>query len=184
MTAPTRTVNSYCRICEALCGILVDVADDEIVNVRGDPDHVSSRGYLCPKGAAMAKVVNDPDRVLFHPMSASRRHVRRVRWDDSARQIAERLQAVMARTVGARSACYSGNPLGYGPASHMWGKKLPGRNRHTARLQRGDARTRPRGTQRTTTSSATRWHCRFRTSHTRPSCCALGPTRSSVRAHW
>ena len=51
-----RTVSSYCRICEALCGTLVDVDDNEVVvRIKGDPDHPGSRGYLCPKGAAMAK---------------------------------------------------------------------------------------------------------------------------------
>ena len=33
--ADTRTVRSFCRICTSVCGILVDVAGDQVVRVRG-----------------------------------------------------------------------------------------------------------------------------------------------------
>src|SRR4051794_34219309 len=120
MTAPSRTVTSYCRICEALCGVVVDVDNGQIVNVRGDPDHVSSRGYLCPKGAAMAKVVNDPDRVLYPLERQPDGSYARVGWDHALDQIATRLGAVIDAHGGDAIGCYSGNPIGFGPASHMW----------------------------------------------------------------
>ena len=37
------TKPSYCRICEPLCGILVDVEDAKVTGIRGDPDHPASR---------------------------------------------------------------------------------------------------------------------------------------------
>ena len=46
-------VTSYCRICAAACGIIVSVDGDQVVSVRGDPDHAVSRGYTCPKGRAL-----------------------------------------------------------------------------------------------------------------------------------
>ena len=49
-----RTVRSFCRICTSVCGILVDVAGDEVVRVRGDQDHPLSHGYTCAKGRALA----------------------------------------------------------------------------------------------------------------------------------
>ena len=55
MTEPElRTVRSFCRICTAVCGILVDVSGDEVVRVRGDQDHPFSHGYTCPEGACVA----------------------------------------------------------------------------------------------------------------------------------
>jgi anaerobic selenocysteine-containing dehydrogenase len=48
-----RPVGSFCRICTAVCGILVDVSGDEVVRVRGDADHAFSHGYTCPKGRAL-----------------------------------------------------------------------------------------------------------------------------------
>jgi hypothetical protein len=36
MTEDVRTERSFCRICTAVRGILVDVSGDEVVRVRGD----------------------------------------------------------------------------------------------------------------------------------------------------
>jgi anaerobic selenocysteine-containing dehydrogenase len=57
---------SFCRICNAMCGIVVSVAGDRIVGVRGDADHPLSRGYTCPKGRALPQFHHHPDR-LDHP---------------------------------------------------------------------------------------------------------------------
>ena len=42
----TQTVRNFCQICAAICGIVVDVAGDEVVRVRGDKDHHLLKG--CP----------------------------------------------------------------------------------------------------------------------------------------
>ncbi len=57
---------TFCRICEAHCGLIATVEDERVVKLRPDPDHPLSRGYACPKGIAMLDVQNDPDRVV-HP---------------------------------------------------------------------------------------------------------------------
>jgi anaerobic selenocysteine-containing dehydrogenase len=57
---------SFCRICNAMCGILVSTAGDRVVEVRGDPAHPLSRGYTCPKGRALAQFHHHPNR-LDHP---------------------------------------------------------------------------------------------------------------------
>ena len=47
---------SFCRICNAMCGILVTVEGDRVVRVRGDAEHPLSEGYTCPKGRALPAV--------------------------------------------------------------------------------------------------------------------------------
>ncbi len=42
-----------CTLCEAACGIVVDVENDRVAGVRGDPDDPMSRGYVCPKIVGM-----------------------------------------------------------------------------------------------------------------------------------
>lgn len=60
----TRSVVSYCRVCPALCGIIVDVGDDgRVERVRGDREHPLSRGYTCVKGRALPEEVHAPDRL-------------------------------------------------------------------------------------------------------------------------
>jgi anaerobic selenocysteine-containing dehydrogenase len=56
----TQTIRSFCRICTAICGIVVDVVGDEVVRVRGDPDHPLSHGYTCPKGRALPRSTTTP----------------------------------------------------------------------------------------------------------------------------
>jgi anaerobic selenocysteine-containing dehydrogenase len=57
------TVRSFCRICTSVCGILVDVEGDQVVQVRGDHDHPFSHGYTCPKGRALPLLHHHPDRL-------------------------------------------------------------------------------------------------------------------------
>jgi len=45
---------SFCRICIANCGIIVETDGDRVLSVKGDPDHPVSAGYTCPKGRALA----------------------------------------------------------------------------------------------------------------------------------
>ena len=72
-----RDVRSFCRICTAMCGIVVTVDDDRadgstdgstvgstrVLQVRGDPDHPLSRGYTCPKGRALPQFHHHPRRL-------------------------------------------------------------------------------------------------------------------------
>ena len=54
---------STCPLCEAACGILVEVDGQRIRSVRGDKDDPFSRGYICPKAGALADLHHDPDRI-------------------------------------------------------------------------------------------------------------------------
>jgi anaerobic selenocysteine-containing dehydrogenase len=58
---------SFCRICNAMCGIVVTTEGDRITRVRGDADHPLSNGYVCPKGRALGAFHHDPRR-LDHPL--------------------------------------------------------------------------------------------------------------------
>ena len=52
-----------CPICEAGCGLEVTVGGDRVIKIRGDKDDVFSRGFFCPKGAALGDLHHDPDRL-------------------------------------------------------------------------------------------------------------------------
>ena len=70
-----RTVYRTCTLCEAMCGLAFDVDGDRILSVRGDEEDVFSHGYICPKGAAIAAVHDDPDR-LRQPLQRTRGKLR------------------------------------------------------------------------------------------------------------
>jgi anaerobic selenocysteine-containing dehydrogenase len=56
------TTVTYCRICSAYCGLLLDVEDNRVVRVLGDPDHPLSGGYTCAKGRRIGDFAADPAR--------------------------------------------------------------------------------------------------------------------------
>ena len=56
-------VRSFCRMCQAMCGIVVHVDGDRVVRVSGDADHPVSEGYTCPKGRSLPDVHHDAARL-------------------------------------------------------------------------------------------------------------------------
>lgn len=105
---------SFCRLCEALCGLTVEVRGGRIVKVGPDRDHPVSEGHMCVKGARMVDVVHDPDRVL-HPLrrTGGPGEFERVSWDEALDDIATRLTAIVAEHGGEAVSAYLGNPASF-----------------------------------------------------------------------
>jgi anaerobic selenocysteine-containing dehydrogenase len=106
-----RTVKSFCRICTAICGILVDVADEQIVRVRADRDHPLSHGYTCPKGRALAKLHHHPDR-FERPMMRINGEWQSTSWEACLDDIGVRLRAVINESGPEAIGVYFGSGLG------------------------------------------------------------------------
>ena len=105
---------TFCRICEPMCGLAVEVEDGRITKVRGAKDHVQSQGHLCAKAQAAAEMTYDPDRIL-HPLkrNAATGEFEKVSWDTAYSEIAEKLTAIR-NTYGAESlALANGNPVSF-----------------------------------------------------------------------
>ena len=77
-----------------LCGMLVEVEENKVVSVRGDPDNPDSRGFLCIRGQAAREVFDNPGRLL-HPLVRDRREdpFRRATWDEALERITTALAA-------------------------------------------------------------------------------------------
>ena len=90
----TRTVRSFCRICTAVCGILVEVEGDRVVRVRGDRDHPMSCGYTCAKGRALPAMHHHPDR-LERPLMRIDGQLQPVTWEACLDDLGGRLRAVI-----------------------------------------------------------------------------------------
>lgn len=115
---------SYCRICEQLCGIVVDVSDGEVIRIRGDILHPVSDGYICPKGATMGQVQADPDRVR-HPLRRTANGVfEEVDWDTALDDIAARLRRLRHDHGPDAIAMYMGNPAAFSLSHLFWAKGL------------------------------------------------------------
>lgn len=58
-------IKSACGICSLSCGIIVTVENGKPVSLKGDPDHFSTKGALCPKGRAGLEYLNSPERLKY-----------------------------------------------------------------------------------------------------------------------
>ncbi len=102
-------VNRQCTLCEAHCGIRVEVEGGEAVRITGDPDDVISRGYICPKAAALADIQSDPDRLRRPVKKVDGRFVE-IGWSEALTLAADGLRRVQDRHGRHALATYSGNP--------------------------------------------------------------------------
>ena len=101
-----------CSLCEASCGILVDTDGEHIRSIRGDAEDPFSRGYICPKAAALADLHDDPDRIRA-PMIREGSRWREVPWDDALDRAADGLDRVRKRHGRDAVAMYYGNPVAH-----------------------------------------------------------------------
>src|ERR1700677_2922817 len=105
-----KTVKSFCRICNAHCGMVLTVDDDgHIAYIRGDKDQPMSKGYVCFKGLQAEEAHHGPARLLkplkrqpdgsFAPMAS----------EQALDEIAERIAGIVANNGAEAVALFNGN---------------------------------------------------------------------------
>ena len=114
-----------CPLCEATCGLEIEIADGEVKRIRGDRDDVFSHGFICPKGSTLKHLHEDPDR-LRAPLirrgfdAAGAPVFDAVEWAEAYAEVDRLLREV--RTVHGNEAVgvYLGNPGAHvlGAATH------------------------------------------------------------------
>src|SRR5262245_27341063 len=63
-------VKTVCPYCGVGCGLVAKVREGRITDVRGDKEHPSSLGGICPKGAQLADIVATPNRLTHAQLRA------------------------------------------------------------------------------------------------------------------
>ncbi len=101
-----------CMLCEACCGIVVDVEDGVAVSVRGDDDDPISHGYVCPKVVGMQDLSNDPDR-LKTPLVREAGDFREASWEEALDFAAQGILRVKNRYGVDAVGVYQGNPTAH-----------------------------------------------------------------------
>ena len=103
-----------CPLCEASCGLEITVRDGAVLRIRGDRDNALSRGFICPKGSALQKLHEDPDRLRTpvvrrgdDPATATWEEVS---WEEAFAIVTEGLRGVQDRYGRDAVAAYFGNP--------------------------------------------------------------------------
>jgi len=123
--------HGICTLCDAGCGLRVEVEGRTIVSVRGDRDDAFSRGHVCPKGVAHEDLHHDPDR-LRKPLVKRDGEWRECSFEEAYGLVSRRLAALQRRDGRDSVGFYYGNPTGhdyramFGVA--LWQKLLGSRN--------------------------------------------------------
>ncbi|MBK9035312.1 MAG: molybdopterin-dependent oxidoreductase [Myxococcales bacterium] len=110
--ATTRAYRT-CPLCEATCGLAIELDGDAVVGIRGDADDPFSRGYLCPKAAALAALHDDPDRLRTPLVRGADGELRTASWDAAFAVAIERLTEIKAAHGADAVAVYLGNPAAH-----------------------------------------------------------------------
>lgn len=100
---------TFCRICEAACGLEAIVEDGEVVELRPDAGHVVSRGYACVKGVRFLDVHDSPDR-LKSPLARRGDSRVPVSWQTALGELGPKLRAILDAHGPDAIGCYIGNP--------------------------------------------------------------------------
>jgi len=98
-----------CPLCEAMCGIVVEHRDGEVLSVKPDREDVLSRGHICPKAVALKDLHEDPDR-LRQPLRRTVTGWAPIAWEEAFDEIEQRVGAIRARHGHDAVAIYAGNP--------------------------------------------------------------------------
>lgn len=101
-------INTVCIGCVWSCGIVAHVQDGKLVKVEGMPEHPLSRGYVCPRGEALADWVYSPDRILY-PMKRQNGGWKRISWDEALDTIADKLKTIKDKYGAHALAIFCGS---------------------------------------------------------------------------
>lgn len=126
------TKRLFCGLCEASCGLIATVADNDRVTLRPDPEHPNSRGFACAKGIAFPAVRTDPDRVLYPLRRHSSGTFERVSWDQALDDIGKRLRANITEYGNESVGVLAGNPVAwnYGGFLYSFGMAAALKTKH------------------------------------------------------
>jgi anaerobic selenocysteine-containing dehydrogenase len=105
----TTTHHRICPLCEACCGLEIQVRDGRVTGIRGHDADVLSAGYLCPKGVALKDLHEDPDR-LRAPLLKRNGEFVEVSWEEAFAEIERRLPPLPAAFGRHAVAITVGNP--------------------------------------------------------------------------
>ncbi|TGN08502.1 molybdopterin oxidoreductase family protein [Leptospira ilyithenensis] len=115
-----------CTICEAMCGLQIEVKDGFIAGFKGDPEDKFSRGHICPKGPELKSLYQDPDRIKF-PIKRTESGWEPVSWQEAFSDIATQIIKIQEQYGNDSVAVYNGNPNVHNYGSMLFGQRFASR---------------------------------------------------------
>ncbi len=106
------THHTFCRICESLCGLDIEVDKGQVVSIKPDQAHVATNGFACKKGLRQHELYSTPDR-LKRPRKRTDDGWQDVEWDQANSEIAAKLNRIIAEHGTDSVGMYIGTAAGF-----------------------------------------------------------------------
>lgn len=100
-------MKSICPFCGVGCGLELMTANNVVVSVKPDPEHVVSRGHICGKGSVAHEALTAWDR-LYYPLKKVKGQLERTSWDDSIKYTIESIKNIQKKYGNDSVAFYGG----------------------------------------------------------------------------
>lgn len=101
-----------CPYCGVGCGLLVGVNEEDVLKVKGDPDHPANFGDICAKAVFLPRALRTSDRLLFPQIRARRDEpFTRVPWELALKTIAQKFREIIEEDGPDAIAFYGSGQL-------------------------------------------------------------------------
>ena len=108
----SRTEYTFCRICEATCGLRATIEGDRVVALEPDREHVASKGYSCIKGLRYHEIHHSPDRLRV-PLKRVGDRFEEITWAQALEEIGQKTRQLVKDHGGDSVSAYLGNPISF-----------------------------------------------------------------------
>jgi predicted molibdopterin-dependent oxidoreductase YjgC len=86
-------IKTVCGYCGTGCGLVLEVADNKIIKIRGDKEAPVNKGQTCVKGSFAYEYVHAPNR-LKTPLLRKAGELVAVTWEEALQFIADQLGTI------------------------------------------------------------------------------------------
>lgn len=131
------TIRTVCQGCHSECGVLVNVENNRVTAVKGDPNHPVSKGNVCIKAKTYGELICHPDRVRYPLKRAAEKgsgQWQRISWDQALDEIAVRITEIREK----HGPCSIGTFHGTAPRQGMFFARLMGKALRTPNVLNTD----------------------------------------------
>ncbi|MGI9589823.1 MAG: molybdopterin-containing oxidoreductase family protein [Myxococcota bacterium] len=116
-----QTHSSFCRICEALCGLEIETDGGRITKIRPDPQNVATGGFGCVKGLKQMSLYQSPDR-LTRPLKRVGDRFEPIPWPQALSEIGAKVAQLRGDHSPHALAMYIGTAAGFGVMHPIFAK--------------------------------------------------------------
>jgi len=92
-----------------MCGLAIEVKDNEVLSIKGHDEDIYSKGHICPKGAALKDLHYDKDR-LKQPVKRTENGWEVISWEEAYETVERELKKIRKKYGNDAIGTYTGNP--------------------------------------------------------------------------